>query len=46
MILARSVTPSLNHTTPDTTVASSVALDTTDSFEASIVDVEIDLGDF
>lgn len=46
MSLARPVTPSLNRATPETTVAPSVVPGTTDSFEASIVDVEIDLGDF
>ena len=45
--LARPVTPSLNGIKPEsTTVATSVASGTIDSFEASIADVDIDLGDF
>jgi len=45
--LARPVTPSLNGIKPEsTTVATLVASDTIDSFEASIADVDIDLGDF
>ena len=42
----RSVTPGLNGTTLENTVVSSVVPGTADSFEASIADVEIDLGDF
>ena len=44
---SRPVTPNLNGTKPESTaVASSIVSDTIDSFEASIADVEIDLGDF
>lgn len=46
-ILARPVTPSLSGAKPENiSVATSVVPDTGDSFEASIADVEIDLGDF
>jgi len=44
--LSRPVTPGLNGTTPDMVVAPLVLPPTTDSFEESIADVEIDLGDF
>jgi hypothetical protein len=41
------MTPSLNDITPEPATASSSAVPgSTDSFEASIADVEIDLGDF
>ncbi|KAF9781241.1 plus-3-domain-containing protein [Thelephora terrestris] len=43
----RPMTPSLNDITPELATASSSAVPgSTDSFEASIADVEIDLGDF
>ena len=43
----RPVTPNINGPTPESgTPAPSVVPGVTDSFEASIVDVEIDLGDF
>ena len=45
-LLPRPVTPSLNGIKPENTVTSSTVPDTIDSFEASIADVEIDLGDF
>jgi len=44
--VSRSVTPSLNDPTTETMAAPLIVPGTTDSFEASIVDVEIDLGDF
>ena len=47
VLLARPVTPSINGVKPESnTVAPSVVLETIGSFEASIADVEIDLGDF
>lgn len=46
MLPVRPVTPHPDRRTPETTAATSVVPGTTDSFEASIADVEIDLGDF
>ena len=46
-ILTRPVTPNPNGTKPESAAVSTpVVPDTTNSFEASIADVEIDLGDF